>query len=118
MSNNNSSGTAAIAAFTLISLLAMNIFFFYLAAKEMGTPTTVEATIVNKRYIPKKVIQYEKYYYRTGWRIEEEVYPAEYWFDYNYQGEYITQEVEEYQYNLYDVGENQSIVIYLSLIHI
>lgn len=113
MSKNNSYKSDLIG---LIGIMIFTILLLFLAQKEMEKLENyqiVNATIVNKRYIPKKVIQYEKYYYRVGWRIEEEIYPAEYWFDYNYQGEYITQEVEEYQYNLYNIGDKQSIIIYI-----
>lgn len=97
--------------------MIVTILLLFLAKMEMEkfeNYQIVNATIINKIYIPKKVVQYEKYYYRSGWRIEEETYPDEYWFEYEYEGYYKKQQVNESTYNIYRIGDIKPIEMYIN----
>lgn len=113
MSKNNSYKSDLIG---LIGIMIFTILLLFLAQKEMEkfeNYQIVNATIINKIYIPKKVVQYEKYYYRSGWRIEEETYPAEYWFEFEYENERIKRQVDEQTYNIYRIGDIKPIEIHI-----
>ena len=96
-----------------IFLFGLMVFLIRDSLKKRGTLTTVQATIVDKIYIPKKVIQYEKFYLYRGWKIEEDVYPQEYWFEYKYENQYGKKQVSEQDYNFYNIGDTRWIDMYI-----
>lgn len=108
MKNNNFDFGIFFAIYILIILFIVGFFI-------NGIPKTVKGIIISKEYIPKKIIEYKKCYLNRGWKTEEDIYPEEYWFKYKYDGGYKKEQVDKWEYYLYDIGDEKEIEVYYKL---